>query len=444
MALFDQPAGSKTPRKNVGNDEAGAAAWGGVAPRDELPIEKIASLAHSLFADGIRNRVFMPAWLAQSLITQGVAPPPTPTPPNHSISGSLHDAAGGWGGSAPLSTWAEDERKRQRDRMARRKHAIAKRGGGNIKDALKRQDERMLRALTPAATAAAGRRLPRATTQLISTISAMKRSASAGDMARSTASGRGGAPQTAADNSPVASLQSVFRMMLLHPIHFTIVAGGKDDTSLRLFPFGSARSHSQFSVPGSLLNATEVLTVQYLAITPGSWADVERYVLSGGGTNGHGEVLVAAAEANDAFELAFDRVALVHALCDVILYGAGPHVRCRHVLEAAIVSIASEAAVVDAGYHDTLIRLAHSVRLAPLPPLPIDDMARVRAAEYVARYRVRSVPGTHYFQLIRSQAHRGAEPPPTPRCSAPPTPFDVSRDVVGGVWGAEPPIISTI
>jgi len=332
----------------------------------------MAQLAQSLFGDQVRNRRVMPAWLAHPLIQQGGG-------------GDRKRAL-----SKSATTWAEHERERVNARRNRVRRAMTRRDGG-LHAALERQRHRMLAVLVPAATAAAGKHIPRSTSALRMTVSAMQLSSLDTKLARSSES-----------SSIIVALTDVFRALLLSPVQFTLVAGSGDDISVNIFPFGGGTS-SSFSVPSSLLSAEERALIQYLGMTAAEWTDISQC------THFDGETLVASHIGNDAFDVALDRVRLVDAMREMMLYGGGEHILVRHVLEAALLATASDESVNQAGYFDSLTHMAWQTRLAPLPspcnPAEIRNAwTLAQARERAARLRIRpAVDYEQYLTILRAQ-----------------------------------------
>ena len=281
---------------------------------------------------------------------------------------------------------------------------MSRRDGG-LDAALDRQRDRMLATLVPAATAAAGKHIPRSTSALRLTVSAMHLSRS---------------PAISANSEPMSivnALIDVFRTLLLTSIQFTLVAGSGDDVSVRIYPFGlgmcgiffaffvffanttTPSASAQFNVPGTLLTGDERALIQYLGMAATEWVDSSQC------THFDGETLVASHVGNDAFEVALDRVRLVDAMRETLLYGGGEHVIVRHVVEAALLATASDSRVSQAGYFDALMHMAWHTRLAPLPSPSVHNypLALAMARERWARLRIRTIDFQQYIQLLHRQ-----------------------------------------
>jgi len=133
------------------------------------------------------------------------------------------------------------------------------------------------------------------------------------------------------------------------------------------------------------------------------WVDAERYR-----EDETGERLRASYIGNDAFDVALDRVRLVEALRETMLYGAGETLEVRHVVEAALVSAASREDVMGAGYHESLMRMAYATRMAPVPvpasPLERRSPLTVAAArERAYRLHIRTIDARVYHDMLQRQ-----------------------------------------
>ena len=108
-------------------------------------------LAESLFIDPVRNRLMMGAWLGEPL--------PMAAGDRLLMTRSA-------------ITFEEASREREARRQATRRRALVSRSGG-MAAANARQEQRLHRALVPAATAAMNRRQPRQATRVQSVVAAM-------------------------------------------------------------------------------------------------------------------------------------------------------------------------------------------------------------------------------------------------------------------------------
>jgi len=219
--------------------------------------QSIALLASSLFANQVRNRQILPLWLVH----------PVPDAERDDYQSPTRAHVGGDDGHRELShsatTWGELERQRASRRRSNVQAAMSKRNGG-LDMALDRQRQRMLDNLVPAATAAAGRRVPRASSALRSTVAAMRVSSESAVHRRSSsapATHRAPAINDAYLGATVDSFATIVRALLLEPIDFTVTAGGGDNCSLYIFPFGDGRL-AQFNIPSSLLDVNELRALE--------------------------------------------------------------------------------------------------------------------------------------------------------------------------------------
>jgi len=206
---------------------------------------------------------------------------------------------------------------------------------------------------------------------------------------------------SSSSSSLVDGVRALVEALLLERVRLVLVADGKSAASLRLYLFGTRHRFDHVYVPSALLSCEESEVIEYLAIMSAYWVadegDVESVRASSrSDDDARGDTLVASALLNDAFELALDRVALVWAACDTLLYGAGEYERVRHVLEAALLSTASLPGIISAGYYNALCHLAHSVHTAPFVPASraaarYTPDAVAFAREYAARHGVVTV-----------------------------------------------------
>jgi len=268
-------------------------------------IECLESLARTLFSHKFRSSYIVLPW-----ISHPIAPADSEAP----------------GAPAPLS-WKEKEAKRQRLRLEK-----AKRAGKGASG--------LLYANTSAAREAAvgniGRRGCRQTnaTSISSACTKQPRPANEG---------------------PVTWLCDVFCALLTEPVRF--MWHNKDHKRMFLYPFGMQGRCRRFCVPDTLLTPDELVQLQFLAASSATWVDPDAST-----THGHGETLVAGREANDAFELAFDRVGAVGLLCSEIAKHTVHMQSVRSVMECALMAAAGNAECINAGYHESMLQLAHSVR----------------------------------------------------------------------------------
>jgi hypothetical protein len=315
-------------------------------------LEQAASLlARSLFEDTSRNRRVMLHWLSRPIDHSRVS-------------------------RAPARNHAAVEHERQRARAEAQRARLQKRQRTEPASAraLARDDRAtLLRALVPAATATLHRRIPRSTQNLIDAATAMSQ--------EQTYSGTASAAQSL---GPVATLAELVLVLLLEPIRLVLVAGGKGSSTLQLMLFG-AHTLRHLHVPSAVLTRDECSALEYIALMAGYWIADD---------DAADEVLVAGPLLNDAFELSLDRVALVWALCETIIYGAGTHERVRHALEAALLMCAGRESVIRAGYYNSVRELAASVRAVPLVSTTTPELvhaAAFAAREYAARYAIETI-----------------------------------------------------
>jgi len=305
----------------------------------------VALLATSLFADVARNRLMMVAWLGTHVRTTVV----------------VDD-------DAQQRRAAEHERQAARERQ--RRAVVARTTATTLTDALDTARTRILGQLVPAATATLHRRIPHATHGLFRVVGAMNRSATQ-------------------SSSPLDALTTLIRTLLLARVRLTLVA---DAAQLHVYVFGR---RTDCRVPGSLLSMDERRTLEFMALLADYWIDGDEYVATNTTDLGT-ETLVATSALNDVIEVSLDRAALVWALCETILYGAGEYERVRHVLEAALLAASVLPDVLVAGHYDTMRHLAHSVHVAPLVPASrpaarFSHEAAVRAHEYARRFHVNGI-----------------------------------------------------
>jgi hypothetical protein len=203
------------------------------------------------------------------------------------------------------------------------------------------------------------------------------------------------APLSRADDS----LATLGRVLLLERIRLLLEASSTN--SLRLVLFGVRRAAAHLSVPSILLERRELAALEYLALMAPYWQadDVAHdsiVAMARGEDEARGATIMAGALVNDAFELALDRVALVWALCETILYAAGSHELPRHVLEAALMTCAASHDVIRAGYRGSLCALAAAVRAVPNAAATSVSATAMRAsarpaAEHTARYAIECI-----------------------------------------------------
>jgi hypothetical protein len=306
-------------------------------------------LARSLFAKAFRNRSVLVAWLATPIVREREQP--------------VH-----------ASAWLV-ERARQRDRVAQRVRAAA-RSGASLVDALVATRQAVERTLVPAATATLRRRTPRSTAALLEAVGTPL-------------------PRFVPDIGVVDALRALVHALLLEPIRLVFVAAGRESPSLRVHLFGTSRALGHVFIASPHLDAHECRVIEYLALAADHWIDdgSDSVVDDAVAAASDASTLVASSLVNDAFDVALDRVALVWALCETILHGAGEYEAHRHVLAAALTAEAGAADAIAAGYYTALRALADSVRCAPLVPATrsaarFSPAAQAAAAEYAARYRI--------------------------------------------------------
>lgn len=200
---------------------------------------------------------------------------------------------------------------------------------------------------------------------------------------------------------PVAWMAEVIRTLLVAPVCFTCTVDGSG--SLAVYPFGLGRCR-QFAVREDDLSSEALVNVQYLALAADTWTDAA--ASKGGGGSSSTEWLVASEQANEAFDLAMDRIALVGALCKHVVRCGQAWPVVQQVLEAAVMAAAASADAVAAGYHDSLVAVATAIRLDQ-PPRPHHTPEAQRAAllgkaATAALYNTVTVDASNYFRAMQT------------------------------------------
>lgn len=256
--------------------------------------------------------------------------------------------------SLPMAkSWKERERDRQLRRSQERVH----------KEKFRMQD------LQKAATAAIGKRTSRPPSV-------------AADFAETGAIGR---------------IAEVLRSLLLDPIRLTIHAAPSG--ALSMHPFGLGRCR-QFAIRA--FSPAELTILQYLAMSAETWVHPESCECTA-----FGETLVAGPDANDAFEVALDRLALVSIVCEHVSRLSEWRHCVRQGLECAVLMTASMPDVMGAGYYDGLVGLAMAIR-CDLPREQSQTWAAkqqtMQDAAYVALHNVHFTDGNEFFRRVRDEA----------------------------------------
>ncbi len=306
---------------------------------DVLVQRAAALLATSLFMDATRNRLMMMRWLHRPVATdqEALAAPSTG-------------------------------------------HAKQRRRGPSAS-----QQRALLSSLAPAVTSQ--RRVARAT--IAHALSSMRDT-----------------PAPERTESTVDALVDLIHAVLTARIHLMFSVRGKDNPTFTLHLFGM-RQLAHVCVPDALLNGDERTIIDDILHVYHIWAvslcdhDVDRADEDAREACGDAlalrrHVLAAGPLLNDAFDTSLDRIGVVWALCDTIMYGAGEFERVRHVLEAALLATASRPDVLAAGWHARLLGLAWAVRAAPLVPatrpaarFSLDAVSK--AHEFARKYATRTV-----------------------------------------------------
>jgi len=330
-------------------------------------------LAETLFADHARNRMLMPAWLAEPLA-------------------AVVDERRRLTQSA--TTFEEASRERERQRIVARRRALSVRDGG-VGAATARQEQRLHRALVTAAAPSQGRRVVRQTAHIQSIVQAM------------ALSSKRRRAENADDASLVEQLAAFFVVMVSEPLRVTL-ASDTNGGRLTIYPFGRGRL-TRLNVSSRHMSVEELHSITALATMAPLWADAAAYEREGGGGSNstRGEQLVATRDACDVFEHHFDREHLTRSFVDFLLYGSGRHVVVRHVLSAALVCAASTDRVRRMDSTAFLMRLADAVQVAPVPREPMtEERYRLLAAyanEQAIATRTRTVDASLYLEQMQLQ-----------------------------------------
>lgn len=369
--------------------------------------ECLSGLAGSLFSVRDRNHRIMCHWLNQ--------------PVRHTGADAAPPAAAA---SAPQPSWEEEERRRQ---LSRRKKvtnlALASsspvgpalpaaaasaaagrkrsRGGSSSTDTLLAKSG----AARAAATAAIGRRAVRQHTSSPAFVETVAR------LHRSDAAPHAG---------PVAWLCDLLLAILTEPVRFTIVTDG--GRGLLVYPFGARGRCAHMLVPETVLTVEELGWLQFLALTAAAWTDVSASAQAGAAAAGQGasglppEHLLAGPEANDAFELALDRMAVATGLCEQVARFSEHSPVIRQILEAAVMAAAAADAAVQAGFHGALTGLAFAIRQDQPRTSRMTDQQwhelAVAQAAYAVQHGVTFYYPDAYNALLVAEANA---PPPPPR-----------------------------
>lgn len=210
-----------------------------------------------------------------------------------------------------------------------------------------------------------------------------------------------------AETGAVGRLAEVLRSLLLDPIRLTIVASVTGN--LALHPFGIGRCR-QFAI--RTFSPAELTIIQYMAMSAETWVHADACEATASG-----ETLVAAPEANEAFEVALDRLALASIVCEHVSRLAETRHGIRQALECAVLMTASMADVIGAGYYDGLVSLAMAIRCdQPREPAngPAARAQAMRDAAYVAMHNVHFTDGNEFFRRVQEQAVWRPLPPRPP------------------------------
>lgn len=313
----------------------------------------LAMLAQSLFADTSRNRIVMPRWM-------------------RCVTGETPGAA---------DIYAES-RIRERDRQDQRttmRVTVARKQGGPLENVLGAQRESIVKTLVPTAVTSVSRRMARSASTLKRVIESMSTAA---------------APPPPRSSSLMLTLRAYLHTLLMSPIRIVICT--TSNTSLRVHLFGQ-HALQHFYVPSAVLSRDECVTIEYLATCAGEWTAV-------GSTQ---TTLIADDTSNDVVELSLNRTALLWSACETILYGTSMHERGRHLLDAALHSLASMPDIIASGYFTTLIEMAQHVRAAPLS-ITIDlASATISAADFSRRYNIRTTDSCRSLPFLWSSSQHG-------------------------------------
>ena len=275
--------------------------------------------------------------------------------------------------SSALSMTSEQYELRELQRSQSRKQrrvAAIKMQGGDINSVIARQKNQLQKTLLRAATATVGKRVPRGRAR-----------------PRFTETPK----LTPTNTSYIDNIVLILRVFLTEPIKFTLVAGSKE---LRLYIFGHTK-FEKMAVPCEMLTGEELAAVQYLGITADAWIDPAACTQTS-----NSEILLASRSANDTFELSFDRIALVGAVVEVILFHVG--LVGRQIMEASVMALAGLPEIIESGYHVSLMQIVYYIRHAPRVFRPLSDTDYVAAK--IQQHRVRLMDGIKYNSYVYKTA----------------------------------------